>query len=144
LRVDYRVYPIKDPPPGCSDRLWLPVLAVSIIYRHAESRRLEAIVDSGSPFCLFHADIGRGLGMEVESGAGRELGGVIGGVRRKTYYHMVKLKLAGTIIPVVAGFCPELSVGAILGRMGFFDNYRITFNPEYTPPGMEIEKVNRA
>jgi len=80
----------------------------------------------------------------MESGIERELGGVIGGVRSKTYYHTVKIKVVGNIWSVTAGFCPTLSVAAILGRIGFFDNYRITFNPEYEPPGMEIEKVNRA
>ena len=43
------------------DRLWTPTLWVSIFCGHAESKRIEAVVDSGSDFCLFHADIGRAL-----------------------------------------------------------------------------------
>src|SRR5712692_4852836 len=32
----------------------MPALWVSVIYGHAESKRVEAVVDSGSDFCLFH------------------------------------------------------------------------------------------
>ena len=60
------------------------------------------------------------------------------------YYHKVKLKALGCIILTVAGFSSNLSVPAILGRLGFFDNFKVTFNPEYDPPGMEIEPIHRA
>src|SRR5262249_43357905 len=115
----------------------MPVLGVSIIYGHAESKRIEAVVDSGSDFCLFHASIGTALGMNLESGAARPLRGVVGGVEDKVYYHQVKIRVLGSIVSTVAGFSSRLAVAAILGRIGFFDNFKVTFNPEYEPPGME-------
>jgi hypothetical protein len=38
-------------------------------------------VDSGSPSCLFHADIAKAHGIRVEEGDEGPLGGVIGGAR---------------------------------------------------------------
>jgi hypothetical protein len=32
----------------------------------------------------------------------------------------------------------------LLGREGFFDHFRVTFNPETTPPGLELERVRKA
>jgi len=46
----------------------LPVPDVALEYGPARSPRLEAIVDSGSPWCLFHAEIGRFLNVPVEQG----------------------------------------------------------------------------
>ena len=82
--------------------------------------------------------------MKLESGAERPLRGVVGGVEDKVYYHKVNIKVLGSIISTVAGFSSRLSVAAILGRIGFFENFKVTFNPEYDPLGMDVEKVNRA
>jgi hypothetical protein len=122
----------------------VPILPVSIIYNHTKSKRIEAYVDSGASTCLFHANIGRAIGMhDLEAGKEGPLGGVVRGVSRKVYYHPIKLCIGPDIIPIVAGFCDELSVGAILGRSGFFDNYTITFDPCNNPPGFEIQRVHR-
>lgn len=114
------------------------------MYKHAESKRLEAYVDSGAPICLFHGSVGKALGMQVEDGTEGPLGGVIGGVQKKVYYHSVKIKLLGQILTVRAGFSIELSVLAILGRSGFFDNFTITFDPCNDPPGLVLERFHRS
>lgn len=111
---------------------------------HTKSNRFEAVVDSGSPWCLFHGDVGTDIGIDVTKGIEQPLGGVIGGASGKSYFHKVKLCLPGTIIEVMAGFSPQLSVAGILGRSGFFDNYTVTFDPCNDPPGMEIQRVGRA
>lgn len=111
---------------------------------HARSNRIEAVVDSGSPWCLFHADVGLHIGVDITRGIKEALGGVVGGAVGEMYFHKVKLCLPDTIIEVMAGFSPKLSVAGILGRSGFFDNYTITFDPCSTPPGMEIVRVGRA
>jgi hypothetical protein len=122
----------------------VPILPVSIIYHHAKSKRIEAVVDSGAPLCLFHANIGRAIGMHLESGKEGPLGGVVGGVTRKVYYHPIKLCIGADIIQIVAGFSEGLSVAAILGRDGFFNNYMITFDPSTNPPGFDMQRIHRA
>ena len=104
----------------------------------------EAYVDSGAPTCLFHANIGKALGMDVESGEEGPLGGVVRGVQSKVYYHPIMIEILGQMISVRAGFSNDLSVAAILGRSGFFDSFTITFDPCNNPPGLVLERFYRA
>jgi hypothetical protein len=124
--------------------VWAPFLNISLICNHAESKRLEALVDSGASTCLFHSSIGRALGLKVESGKEGNLAGVIAKVTRKQYYHHVKIKWMGHMVAVYAGFSDDISALAVLGRSGFFDNFSVKFDPCDTPAGMEIERIYRA
>ena len=94
--------------------------------------------------CLFHGSIGKALGIKIEDGTEGPLGGVIGGVRKKVYYHEVKIELLGQMISLRAGFSNDLSVAAILGRSGFFDSFTVTFDPCNNPPGLALERFYRA
>jgi len=138
VRVPYKVYPLLKPEPGFPQlkETWIPTLTVSLVIGHANSRRFEAVVDSGSASCLFHADIGIAHGLDIESGEEAAMGGVVDGARGKVYYHKVKLVVPGSMISIVAGFSKQLSVTAILGRHGFFDHYVVTFDPQNQPPGL--------
>jgi hypothetical protein len=146
VRVAYKVFPLSNPNPIFPGRTftWTPLLNVNVMYNHVKSARFEAVVDSGSPWCLFHADVGVNVGIDISTGVEEPLGGVIGGAIGKVYFHSVKLCLPGTIIDIMAGFSPQLSVAGILGRAGFFDNYIVTFDPCNKPPGLDIQRVGRA
>lgn len=147
IRYSYKEYPVVQGDVRFASGTtfeWVPLLNVSILYKHAQSKRFEAMVDSGSPTCLFHSSIGKAIGIKIEDGKEGQLGGVIGGEIRKVYYHPIKLCIASNMISVVAGFSDSLSVAAILGRAGFFDNYSVTFDPCGTPPGLDLERINRA
>lgn len=124
----------------------MPVLNVALLIGHTQTRRFEAIVDSGSASCLFHADIGRAYGLNIEKGQGGPLGGVIGGAKGKLYYHPVKLVIPGigSMISITAGFSSDLAVAAILGRHGFFEHHIITFDQSLTPPGLTIDRFYRS
>lgn len=146
MHFPYKVFPISKPQPGFRNEResWIPVLNVSLIIGHSPTRKFEAIVDSGSPSCLFHADIGKAHGLKVEEGDEGPLGGVIGGAKGLVYYHRVKLNVASQIIPISAGFSAQLSVAAILGRHGFFEHFKVVFDPSSIPPGLTIERIYRA
>ena len=101
-------------------------------------------MDSGARSCLFHASIGEAHGLRLKDGLEGLLGGVVGGAVGKVYYHHVKLALPGHIIPILAGFSPDISVGALLGRYGFFDNFSILFDPSNNPPGFGMKRVGKA
>jgi hypothetical protein len=94
--------------------------------------------------CLFHADIGKAHGLKIESGSEGPLGGVIGGAKGQVFYHPVKLLIASYIIPITAGFSSQLSVAAILGRHGFFEHFKITFDSSSSPPGLSLERIYHA
>jgi hypothetical protein len=122
----------------------MPFLAVSLIIGHAPTRKVEAVVDSGSCSCLFHADIGRAHGLKLHDGKKGPLSGVIGGAKGEVYYHKVKLCVGTHIIPINAGFSENLSVAALLGRHGFFEHFTVLFDPANNPPGFEINRIHRA
>jgi hypothetical protein len=145
LQVPYRVFPIKRPMVGLPGvrETWAPVLNVSIIIGHASSKRFEAIVDSGSAVCLFHAQIGKPLGLKLKEGDRDVLGGVVGGSKGDVFYHKIKLKIMADIIPITAGFSEHLTVAAILGRHGFFEHFSVTFDPSNSPPGLTLQRIHK-
>jgi len=146
VHVAYKVFPLKNPTPIFPEQncTWTPILNINVMYKHARSNRFEAVVDSGSPWCLFHADIGRHIGIKITDGIEEALGGVIGGAVGKMYFHKVKLCFMSGMTEIMAGFSEHLSVAGILGRSGFFNDYKITFDPSNTPPGMDLERFYRA
>lgn len=60
-----------------------------------------------------------------------------------TYFHMIRIHIGADALDIEAGFTDQLAVAALLGRQGFFDHYRITFDPSIDPPTFELERVVR-
>jgi hypothetical protein len=93
---------------------------------------------------MFHADFCKSMGMKLESGIQSELGGVIGGDSRPMYFHKVKILISSGQIQTMVGFSKFLSVAGLLGRRGFFDNFKFSLDGTSESPAFEIEKINRA
>ncbi|MCR4341554.1 MAG: hypothetical protein NUW01_16880 [Gemmatimonadaceae bacterium] len=149
MRFSYKVIPLQNPHPAFPKEtsMWIPVLHVRInnSAKHSPpTKRFEAIVDSGAPECYFHADIGKAIGIRLEDGIASSIGGIVGGVKIPIYYHSIGLYVGADILQMKAGFSNKLSVAAILGRRGFFDNFIVTFDPGATPPGFDIQRLGRA
>lgn len=104
---------------------------------------MMAIVDSGSPYCLFRADIAKVLKItNLESGKPGKVAGVNVGKPVTYYFHKISLKIERNwLIEVYAGFAPELTWPAILGRNGFFDQFYVKFDHAVNPPHLEIERI---
>ncbi len=83
------------------------------------------------------------MGIDMRSGPETPLGGAIGGHAGKVYYHKVKMLVAGESIEILAGFSPNLSVAALLGQMGFFDNFVVTMDYTPDPPCLELRRIYR-
>ncbi|MDA2913163.1 hypothetical protein MYX77_04250 [Acidobacteriia bacterium AH_259_A11_L15] len=151
MKFDCKVWPVKDPHPAFPKEKfgWLPVLWVRLIHKHSPpTRRFEAIVDSGSPHCLFHANVCRAIGIKrLESGVEDTLKGIVGGPNvpeSPLYFHKVKIQVGAEIFETMAGFSSGLAVGGILGRRGFFGNFLVKFDCSTHPPQLEIERLHRA
>jgi hypothetical protein len=101
-----------------------------------------AVVDSGSGPCLFHADLLKPFRIRLEDGIEGNLGGVGKQMTVPVYYHDIHILVgADWKIGVRAGFSEELSVTGILGRIGFFDAFRVTFDHSVHPPVLELERI---
>ncbi len=82
------------------------------------------------------------FGINLRDGIEGSLGGVGQKAFIPVYFHDIWI-LVGIDwkMGVRAGFSEELSVAGILGRMGFFDCFRVTFDHSETPPVLEINRI---
>ncbi len=87
-----------------------------------------SLVDSGADLCLFHSDIGRLIGIDVETGSELAFQGV-SGAKASAYLHRVSLTVRGlSNITLDVGFTDSMAVGTgLLGQQGFFEQFHINF-----------------
>jgi hypothetical protein len=125
---------------------WLASVSVQISNsaRHSPPcRNFEAVIDSGASLCLFHSSIGEGIGLNIEKGEPDETMGV-SGTPTTIYRHTIALHVLGNMFKIRAGFTNQLPLAGLLGRSGFFEHFKITFDPSSNPPGFDLERVYRA
>jgi hypothetical protein len=121
------------------------LLNVRLIYQHSPpTKYVESFVDSGAHSCMFHAGFCRALGIRLEDGVSSTLGGIVGGKTAPLYYHRIKILIGSEQLTTMAGFSAELSVGGILGRRGFFDNFVVKIDSSTDPPSFEFDRIHRA
>ena len=89
---------------------------------------LQAYVDSGASWTIFHSDIAQLLGIRL-SHAKRRYMALGNGSVIPIYLHRVRVRFAGVECSVPAGFSDALRVGFnLLGRAGVFDRFVMCFN----------------
>jgi hypothetical protein len=122
----------------------VPVLHVQIGKAGAKVQPgivIPTILDTGATYSLFPAEIGEYIGLEL--GAGREEETVVSnGETMKFFVHPVRVWFAEYQVDIDAGFGEEVEF-PVLGRVGFFDQFRITFDNGSNQPGFEIVPINR-
>lgn len=137
MRVPYRPFP------GSPNPNLYPLIRICLGRRHAQrTRPFEALVDSGAADCMFHASIAAAMGIKLESGGKQQRTG-ISGARGDVWVHPVQLYVGMDLFSIEAAFSNELPLADLLGRSGFFEHYRVTFDPAPNPPELEIERVYR-
>lgn len=86
----------------------------------------------------------RGIGLDIEKGEEDKTQGVSGQFTT-VYRHRISLYIpGGHVLKIKASFCDELPAAGILGIKGFFEHFKVTFDPTSTPPGIELERVYKA
>ena len=105
------------------------------------SKKIESITDSGANDCIFHAQIGESVGFDVKSGRMSETFGV-DGKASTIYFHDMFLYAPGGAMTINAAFSYDLPVAGILGMNGFFEHFKITFDP--TMLRCELERLFHA
>jgi len=91
----------------------------------------EVLVDSGADLCIFDAEIGEAIGINVKKGIPKEVFGV-GGKASIYYLHKVEIVVGGWVYKIDAGFMPNVA-GKIMqyglvGQNGFFSNFIVRFD----------------
>lgn len=127
LKVPYKKYPTSFTKCGFYYSASIPVNIALPAKNSPRSKRFDAIIDSGASMCIFHAAIGRAIGLTIENGALTETLGIGGPM--KIYLRDISLYAPGGIIATTAGFSDGLPIAGLLGIEGFFENFKISFDP---------------
>jgi hypothetical protein len=99
-------------------------------------------MDTGSPYCLFQASLGRAIGLKVEEGIRHEISGIVAGASVPGFFHKIIMSVEDIwTVDVMAGFVEGMGAGILLGRRGFFDNFMVKFDHSTAPPSFEIDKI---
>ncbi|MGA8736812.1 MAG: aspartyl protease family protein [Terriglobales bacterium] len=104
-------------------------------------KKIESIIDSGANDCIFHAQIAERVGFDVKKGKVSQTYGV-DGKSSVIYFHSINLFAPGGVISITAAFSYELPIAGILGMRGFFDHFKIVFDPAALR--CELERVYHA
>ncbi len=133
FKIPYKKFPLHDG--GVAYSAMLNVSIALPAENAPRTKRFEAVIDSGATRCIFHAGLARFLGLDIQNGTIEDTLGVAGVSR--TYLHDISLYAPGGVIKIRAGFSDDLPVAGLLGMDGFFDHFKITFDP--TAQRCEIE-----
>jgi hypothetical protein len=103
----------------------------------------EFLVDSGSTECIFDSGLLKPIGIKFENGIPSEAMGFSGKVEVRAFAHTVNLFLEDQIINIQASFVSNLPIAGILGRRGFFEQFKVLFDFPASEPFFEIERRAR-
>ena len=126
LKFPYQKFP-SDPNDAFPDykQAERPVIPIKVKYQNKEVEYL-ALIDSGADFCMFHAEIGEYLGINIIKGKKLKFFGVTGD-KQIAYFHKIKINVGGHDKECYCGFSYELNKMpyGILGQRGFFDTFKV-------------------
>ncbi len=107
-----------------------PVIPIKLKLRDKEIG-YEVLVDSGADLCIFDAEIGRAIGIDIEKGKKNEVFG-IGGKASLYFLHKVKIEVGGWSYDIEAGFMPDVAgrvmPWGVVGQRRFFDIFIVKFD----------------
>ena len=129
IRVSLKL-PYRKIPDGKGSFGFYAALAVNIalLEKNApRSKRFEAIIDSGASRCIFHADIGRAIGLDISEGAVETTLGVAGPTN--TYLHDVCLMFREELLKCAPDFPPTCRLLGYLECKAFLMRLRLPSIP---------------
>ncbi|HEY4522781.1 MAG TPA: retropepsin-like aspartic protease [Candidatus Paceibacterota bacterium] len=107
-----------------------PVISITLRHKNSEID-YQVLVDSGADMCLFDAEVGEVLGIDVKKGEPKVVSG-IGGKSSFYYVHKVTIEVGGWPYEIEAGFMPAVAGHAglygVVGQRGFFDLFVVKFD----------------
>ena len=144
MKYSYKAFPLSHTDPVTKlDYAWRPVLRVFISHNGKRSAPLESLVDTGAGHCVFDAEIADGLGIPVRKGQEVAFSGIARGAETIGYLHMVTLTVAAQNYDAPIVFAYSLSTTGVLGQIGFFDHFIVTFDWTPHPPCFDVQRIPR-
>lgn len=144
MKYPYKPFPLSHTDPVTKlDYAWRPALTVFISHSAKRSAPVESIVDTGADHCVFDAEICDGLGIPVREGQQVAFSGIAREAETIGYLHTVTLTVAAQSYEAPIVFAYGLSITGILGQVGFFDQFIVTFDWTSHPPCFDIQRILR-
>ena len=100
------------------------------------------LIDSGADYCIFHAQIGELLGLDIKSGKPLVFHGT-SGEPQTAYFHEITFKIGGFSHKCEVGFSDDMKKlpYGLLGQDGFFDRWIVKF--EHHKENVELKEIAR-
>jgi hypothetical protein len=94
--------------------LYRPVIPIKVLNKE-KTINYEVLIDSGADICLFHSEIGKYLGINVENG-----------IRK------INIEVGGWPYEIEVGFIPNVGNSfvnyGLVGQIGFFEFFQVIFD----------------
>lgn len=105
-----------------------PVIPIDILHG-GSAITYEVLVDSGADECIFDAQIGELLGIDVPTGRRRTVSGITG-TEEVCYVHPVTIRVGKHLLELEAGFLPRMGRFGygVVGQKGFFHFFIVKFD----------------
>jgi|SRR3989338_2928036 len=129
MKFSYFKLPLKERSEFFGTSILRPIIPIEIGYE-GQPIKYAALVDSGADFCIFDAEIGELLGIDVRSGRKEKFGGIQSAGAGNAYLHSVVLNIGGWLYKTKVSFSYDMAPHGhgILGQKGFFDIFKVKFD----------------
>lgn len=144
MKYSYKPFPLSYPDPVIQiDYAWRPALNVFISQSGRRSAPVQAIVDTGADHSVFDAGIAEAIGIQIPQEKQVSFSGVGKGPETTGYLHTVTLTVAAQTYEAPIIFAYDLSLMGVLGQIGFFNQFIVTFDWTPHPPCFDVQRIAR-
>ena len=140
MKFDYYKFPLKTSSELFGSSILKPLIPVKISSGQNTIKHL-VLLDSGADFCIFNAEVGESLGLDIKSGKKEKFGGIQKLDGSEAFLHKIVINIGGWDHVITVGFSYDIAKHGygILGQKGFFEIFSVKF--DYSKEAIEIKPV---
>lgn len=129
MKFPYKLIPLPQKSDIFGFSILRPIIPIKLFGEMGEFQ-YEVLLDSGADFCIFDAEIGEALGLDITSGAVERFSGVQDAEASLAYLHTIAISVGGKKVQIPALFSYGIAKSGygILGQKGFFSSFTIKFD----------------
>lgn len=127
MKFPYKKYPSTQVTKAFPEKsILLPIVPIRLSNNN-KYVDCNALIDSGAGACLFPAEIGEYIGIQIVNEYEHKFFG-IGGGGLTAYFHRIKIELGGHKCESYIGFTYDKLPFPLLGQNGFFSLFTVIFD----------------
>lgn len=138
MKFSYYKFPLTPRSEFFGNYILKPIIPIKVSGGN-NSLNYAALIDSGADFCIFDAEIGEALGIDIKSVKGEIFGGIQERGGAEAFFHAIKIDIGGWEYETKIGFSYDIAKHGygILGQKGFFDIFMVKF--DYSKAEVELK-----